>query len=281
VKGWLIGLGLENYLYIFQDEDTDGRKLVALTETELVEVYKVEKKIARRIIIKRNEIMKLQATEKRNSEKQPVGKPRRMSILKRASLSFSMRNLHTFKEDEIKLPESRSSKSEIKLEPRALGSHTLLSISPSKQVFNMPKLPQHSSSTSNLHSHLDDKSKSPSKADIRSTRPEQVTTDQKALSLEQLTRISVRNALHHNPVARDVCLMLEKLDYVDEWDLQDVLVWLDFVGFSSYKPHFRAANISGKHLLSLTSRDLSKYLKIYDEKDARALANHIRLLNVY
>jgi len=303
VKGWMIGLGLDSYLYIFQDEDFDGKKLVSLTETELVECHKVEKKIARRIILKRNEIMKLQANEKRNSEKQGTLRPRRMSILKRASLSLSMRNLHEHSLKEPKLSHNASTKADVtmekgdnikslfhnkskadilKEESKLLQSKLLQSKSTRLET----KSEGHTSRLSHNQSTRIDNNRL-SNADIRvSSLPkageaEHNNNKDQALSLEQLTRISIRNALHHNPVARDVCMMLEKLDFVEDWDPQDVLIWLDFVGFPNYKPNFKAANISGKHLLALTNRDLSKYLKIYDEKDARTLANHIRLLNVY
>jgi len=283
VKGWMIGLGLDSYLYLFQDEDFDGRKLVALTEGELVETHKVQKKVARKIILKRNEILKLQANERRNSERPAMSTRRSMSFIKRASLSLSMRNLHDkkYKEDPS-LSHNRLSRTDIKEE-----NHNRLSTASIKVEKEGPNT---LSKATSIKVGKEDNHNRLSKADIKvdieagihhSDAGEVEHMKDQVGSLEQLTRISIRNALHHNPVARDVCVMLEKLDYVEEWDLSDVLIWLDFVGFPNYKPNFKAANISGKHLLALSSRDLSRYLKIYDEKDARTLANHIRLLNVY
>jgi len=240
VKGWMIGLGLDNYLYFLQDEAFDGKQLLALTESELVETHKLEKKIAKKIIGKRNEILKLQDKEKRNSGRVPIAREhsRTKSLIRRASLSLSLWPLHEKKYKDEKVP----------------------------------------------HSDIIVKSRSSSKSEAPSPLTREESLEDLKLhfgSLEQLTRISVRNALCHNPVARDVCLMLDKLDYVDEWDLTDVLVWLDFVGFPMYRPNFMAANISGKQLLNLESNDLMRYLKICDARDARTLANHIRLLNVY
>jgi len=231
VKGWMIGIGLSDYLYLIPEEEFDGKKLVSITEVELCETYCMEKKIAKKIITKRNEMQKLQEKEeKRNSTKEVfVPQKAKQSLLKRASMTL-LNNLQ-----DKKPKERKSSNSDIMQEVVGRSSSF--------------------SQVDDLKTHIQ--------------------------SLEQLTRMSVQQSLEQNPVSRDVCIMLDKLNFVEQWDLNDTLQWLDFVGFPQYKPNFQAANTNGKTLLSMTCADLSNSLKIDNGRDARTLSNHIRLLNVY
>jgi hypothetical protein len=65
---------------------------------------------------------------------------------------------------------------------------------------------------------------------------------------------------------------------VDNWNEQEVCIWLDRIGFSSYKDNFLQNHVTGKNLFDLTEKDLTDDFNIKDESKRKVFLNDLQFL---